>query len=1262
MPDVITRAIARDPGLPLPASATVPDIASGAVGEAPAVDAPSTGAAPDDRTRYAERAIEDRLRRSIAARSASAPAPTPPAEAAAAARAQDDARERDEIDSVLREWVDLAKATPYSESPSRLLRAVADHDKRPIPLEFELQLDPSLLEDERILDTAAVLYHRLRDATPSTSTLDGGAPPVPLSKLRSDFVAALREDYAKRHALAALLSPSGQPGQKTPFFDGFAIRNAQHKTIDELVSLPEVSADPAFAALTAGEKRHLLARKFEQMGESTSYAIGTPEHSLATALLRIQSYRGLPITTQFDGPASLLAAFQAIEKDWSANPSYPCHPRLLFAAHLARTDGVELMSPEDLLLVYENGVSDRALEELQKGNDVPFKWIALHLSQYEVGGLSWKEQGELARTQIITSLFAALRTAADGNEPIAGFARELHARGALPEKTLIRGDRTARLDALIDYANERLLATFGAPPRFDRGEAATAILRSHGLSEAHIAESRAYVISGDNLNVSKDAYGDLVDEFLDRADWSGLVGSKMTLGSGLQITPRYALQEAEERFNRGLRSNPWVVAKAQENLRTKNVSLTAESAIEEIGRIAANLQTETENHRAWVRGAETWIGMVPVAGPLYNIEEGVRHHDAARAAFSLLFLGADLFDLTTGAGGHGAASRRVHPVTVKMRHAAARLDPSVVDIATHSAMAEAAADPVDIAVLDGDIPLVHRGLAARVRNGEQHIRWRDYDVVHLEDEKRIVPVQHLDGVHYEVDWRSGRRVRSRLPLERDPVSGKLRPRYKPVEAPDARAETIRGSEVETRFTVDAVQRLLKQAGHAELREFDRIFDGHFEYKSTGLDTSTFDAKGFFGRLYERSRTFRRLANRFEDVDGRARNGTRDPSRKWEMLVGETGPLGSPTKAYTDFEYRRIYMPKDATLEAMEYMTASGLQSFTREQVYLHEMIHALTGALDPVRTVDMLNRGPVVYLTDKILNEGGYALAEQVMYRRENSLPNMPRHETIEYHRDAATQAAHAENRYLDPIVDGKRSQVPDDALIEGVRVESRVTVRDVREIVREVAMGEDDVFLSMDVFETKFGKNFGFFASESTPSEVAASDAKVLANFYRRLYRKSETFRHLFDTMPTVDTSVDPAATWRFMLDKSAPVGSLAQGASLQPAMRGSKEIYLLDDGLQYLSANGLRDVEAERKLTYDMVCAIGGFDRLAPGETYRNRGPAVYLTDSILTEAGFHYPKQLVAALASDADAVAQNRLLAYQTSAQRAAATEDRYLSRV
>lgn len=1227
----------------------------------PAIERSDVGGVPAERHQWTDRAIADRLRRSIATQTATEAVrvAVPPGDAASASGARRDALQRQVIDSTLREWVDLEEAVRYAESPSQLLRAVSDHDHRPISPEFELSLDPSLLEDERVIDTSAVLYHQLRKGADAGQA--GSAATVPLATLRSEFVAALREDYAMRRALGALAAPAGKTGQTTPFFDGFAIRHARHKTFDELAALPSVSADPAFASLTVDEKRRLLEKKFAQMGESTAYPIGTPEHSLATALLRLHSYRGKPSPMRFESPAALLKAFQQAERDWAADRAYPYHPRLLYAAHLARTDGLELMSPDDLMLIYENRVHDRAIEALEKHDNEPMRWITQFLSQYEPHGVSWKAQDERARTRIIESLFAALREAADGQEPIAGFARELRDSGALSEQRLIGGDQRSRLDALIAYGNQRLLAVFGAAPRFDREEAAAAILRAHGLTDVEIDKSRNYVIAGDNPHLAKTAYGDRIDEFLDRADWSGLIGSRMTLAAGVQIVPRDELQRAEERFNESLETDAWVVARARENLWAQDLRPTAQTLGEEVRRIASGLQAETELHRAWVRGAETWINTVPVAGPIYNIEEGVRHHDAARAAFGVLFLGIDLFDLGTGAGGDAGALRRTHPVVPKMRHVASRLDASMVDVTTHPLMVEAAADPVDIAVEDGDIPLVHRSLAKRVRNGERHVKWRDYDVVHLEHENRIVPVISEGGAYFEVGWRSGRRLRARTPLQRDPLSGKLSPRDEPVERMSHDAAAIRGADPEARLTVKSVKDIVKSANSLEPRDFDRVFESNFEYRSAGSQASAFDFKAFCRTLYERSPTFRRLVNRFDDANGRASNETRNPFKKWELRVGEVGPLGSPTKAYTDFEHKRIYMPRDETIESMEYMTASGLRPISREQVYLHETIHALTEARDPERTLDMLNRGPVVYLTDKVLSEGGYAFAEQVMYRRQNSLPDMEPHETIEYHREAATRAAHAENRYLDPLLDSKPRSVPEDSLVEGVPVNSRVTVRGARQTVRDVAAGEDDVFLLMDNFETKFARNFGFFADASTSVEVAASDAKTVIDFYRRLYHKSPTFRHLFDRMPVIDSASDAPAIWRIMLDSHAPADTIAQGASRQPLSAAEKDIYVRDGELRYLSSLGVRDVEFERKLTYDMVRAIGGFDRLAPGETYRNRGAAVYLTDEVLAEAGFHYPKQLSAALVTAGDRAAEPRLAAYQTSAARAAAIEDRYLKR-
>lgn len=115
---------------------------------------------------------------------------------------------------------------------------------------------------------------------------------------------------------------------------------------------------------------------------------------------------------------------------------------------------------------------------------------------------------------------------------------------------------------MLVYANERLLAAYGAPPVFDRYDAAAAILERCGVDEDARSDARQYVISGDNPNIAKRAFGDLVDEFLDRADWVGLNGAWMNLPTGARLKPRDERQRAEDAFNESLPSNAWVVATA----------------------------------------------------------------------------------------------------------------------------------------------------------------------------------------------------------------------------------------------------------------------------------------------------------------------------------------------------------------------------------------------------------------------------------------------------------------------------------------------------------------------------------------------------------------------------------------------------------------------------------------------------------------------------------------------------------------------------
>lgn len=1190
--------------------------------------------------------VRARLRRSAAPTVASSAAVGCPIDVPARARLDGDTRALAQIAASLREWVDPAKAAEYAASPSRLLQAVADHNRRAVPFDFQIWPDPVLLEDEGVLDAAAVLYHRLNDGSFANEASDAACASI--SETRSSFIDALREDYAKERTLAALLGPSGHAWQTTPFFDGFAIRQAKGKSFDDLLTLDGVSRDPAFRALDIDKRRRLLEEKFAQMAESTDYTIGSVEHSLATALIRVHSYRRQPLPANLASPAELIAAFQRVEQAWEQSATYPYHPRLLFAAHLARTNDVKLLSPGDLVLIYENQVADVAREADASGDHVALSWIESRLSRFDQRGAKWNQQGDEVKARAIETLFEALAEAADGDEPIAEFARKIRDKGVLSGERLIAADPQARRNLLLAYANERALAALGEPPRFDRRQVAAAILVAEGVDAEALADEREYVMATDNPNVSTRKFGTLVDEFLDRADWTGLLGSRMRLSPNQQIVPREALEQAELRFNAALPQDPWVVARAKEQLRAKGLVPNAQAVTAQAAAIAANFVTETETHRHWKRGFETWIGTVPVAGPLYNIEEGVRHHDAARAALGLLFLGVDLFDLSMGAGGGRSGAAAEHPVAVRFRHAAARVDGSAGDIAMHPFVVDALTRAKPIALRDADVPTAAKPVAQRVRGGEKQVRWRDYDVVHLVDEDRIIPVLSRNGAFYEVDWRTGQRARGAASVERDAATGRFYTERSAVRPGDA-------SDVEARVTVEEVKAILLRARDASARDFEAFFDESFALSTASARSSTFDAKAFYSELYRKSATFRRLANRFSETDSRLRNGTRGAWKKWDMVIGDAGPLGSPTKPFTDFDYKRIYIPADSDIEAMPYITATGTANISREQLYLHEMIHALTGARDPMPNLDMMNRGPVVYFTDKILSEAGHSFPERVMYRQQDALPDPSAHDTIDRHRQAATTYAQAENRALDPIVDAGAGLTGDGLVVEGTEVGSRLTVRDAKRIMDAVADESDDVFLSWDLYEAKFKKNFGFFVGEGSPTEVAAADAKLLSDFFSRLYRRSAVFRRLFDDMPTPGR-VGDQPPWKFMLDQTPPAS-----AGLGAEAGGERKIYLMQENLRYLSEKGLAELEIERRLAWDMVKAMTSFEPPTGEAALTNRGGAVYLTNLILEDAGFHYPRQLVAALVSADDGAGEAGLLARLTAASRSAAAEDGYLRR-
>jgi hypothetical protein len=200
------------------------------------------------------------------------------------------------------------------------------------------------------------------------------------------------------------------------------------------------------------------------------------------------------------------------------------------------------------------------------------------------------------------------------------------------------------------------------------------------------------------------------------------------------------------------------------------------------------------------------------------------------------------------------------------------------------------------------------------------------------------------------------------------------------------------------------------------------------------------------------------------------------------------------------------------------------------------------------------------------------------------------------------------------------------------------------------------EVTLEPEDYVKKFDEIFSFAVSGEDATEHVAVMAQETTKFFRRLQERSETFRTLFEQMPDVNR----AGEWQFVLEKRLALADLPSGTAASCVNRMGRRIYVFEDDTQYLSPGGLRDVEHERKLAHAMVCVMTGLGRrMSPAEAFMNRGADVVLTERILNEADYHLPQQLVAALAVPSDAASAARLLSHQTSAQRSAAAEDRYL---
>ncbi|KVN96777.1 hypothetical protein WJ69_02325 [Burkholderia ubonensis] len=1172
------------------------------------------------------------------------------------------------IEDSLSDWVDYDKTREDTHSPYRILQAVFDryNPGQPIPKAFETTLDVSLLGDAAVLDEAALLYRQLQQRVDAAGTAGVDSTPT-TQQLRSRFLEVLRPDCEMRLALHRLLVSSPDRVPQAPFFDGFAIRNAFGKSFEELAQSPGLSTDSAFAGFSADRKRELLEAKFAEMGESTQYKIGTPQHSLASALIRIAKYRGQAIPASFESEEALVQTLEQVEAEWSRDSTtFPVHPRLLVAMHLARTSGVEIMSTTMLEARYQEILNQAIAHRTRTGEwDAPL-WLQSVPAKWNADGKQWMRREDCVKRQALLATLDALRDMSDKRQTPSGVVAErvwaLAERvkqAGLLRPVLVGDDWREKTVALLNYANERLRATFTPAPTFSPENAAGVILKRHGMSDAELARARDYVVIDGLPPQPKRWYGTPVSEFLFRIGATHRLGAQMTVGS-TTILPQAELQAEQEKFNAALKSDVWVRARAEENLRMRSLLATNATIKAEVTRILGQYETETANTQTWKRIGLTILNMAPFAGSGYNLIRGIIDGDARQALTGLIGLAFDVGGAVIGSGGRGGSptGRQVHIQDFIVRQRSGlrdfhdvttALEIPAVRVAEYADAITLAEEPPDIRVQDGNVPGEHRPLATRVRNGESGVTWQGHDVVLLENEDRVVPVKHEGGSYHEIDWHTGHRARHAGLIERDRASGKFRSSagLKGGMVSDRLADSA-GLPIKDRMTSMDVERILTLATDSSMRDFQPMFHECFSVIETRANAlQGWNVEGLYRRLYERSPTFRRLFNHHHATTPRGQ-------KLWKLKFGAGGPSNEHFAA--EFPDRReIVLPAEHEFGDQKFVSASGKRPTTKENVLLHETLHMLTGLRDPNkvdttasrRVKSDTDRGAIVYLTDKILSEAGFEVEERVIYRELN-----------EGHRlvPAAVRDAHRENRYLDAIVDADQPPVTADTLVEEQRIADRLTVKQWREAESKINAANAQA-RGGAIGESHWDKLKGSF--EFLRSTNRNPSMKALVKIAHRLLAKSATFRALIDGMSQLGEGGAGTRKWTFEFDAVAAAADFVGNTLGIDASRARRKVYVFDDGSIYLSSEGPRRMEHERRVVSGFVNALTDLQMpsMPVGTAYKNRGGAVLLTDKILAEAEYHFPKQIAAArLASDE--AGATKLRSYQTAGRRSAAVEDRY----
>ncbi|MGI4859692.1 MAG: hypothetical protein ACRYHA_22770, partial [Janthinobacterium lividum] len=1129
---------------------------------------------------------------------------------------------------------------------------------------------------QRGIDEAALLYFTVEStARQAWSIACQGDDQPSRAALRSAFVALMPAERRDLELLDQLFQPPCAPGRI--HHDGITLRNALGLTFEDLLKSEEMHYPPGMRELPPAHQRKLLARKFLQLHLSPLHSFGSVRHAIVATIEYIMRYLGDPAPRGLDNDACLLNAFQKARLAWTDARDGLSSPDLMLAGQLSAANGVRLETAETLGKWFDTEIVApfrRSSEQMRAAGvqgTSPHEWLQQNMRQRRAanrpaqpGALpdeyQWaldtvrRQQKKLANgaTNYFFSPYFPEGSHPATNLARAPFFKEMSTFYAaafssvdpaeLKHEILVGDTWQERGEAALIYANERMLATFGSPPTLDLAAVAVEKLAGIGLNASEIHAVRRVEIEGNDTELREPIVGSYVDAFVHVCRQIS-AARHFFLPSGQAIRPLDLVAPAVAAFNARLPSDPWIRVAALETFRSAGIvpsSPELRSAIADqvrrhrIASVAAILFDQVLDIR----------NLIPFYASSQAIHQGLtekRYYQVLFGVINMVGEGASFIRPQPNPNFPRSLFNAARPTPAVRRTSVFSLSDGVSALCSWPPSFNAFQDlkpwqelvrpperlfDADLRLLpvhdrrpvqslpDAMLPWGARGPAARARAGERQVTWSDFDVIFCPRENMTFLTRHAsENYHAKIDWFSLKPAEPPEFLRQDENG-----QFHPIESilpsdPSAFGEFF----LPERPTVQRVTRLLGNATDATPREFRRLFGARFDIAYTAAaqafrqdqPTRGYDLLDFLQNAYDHSAIVRRVFHHFVDTP------TNDGAIPVAIDCGAQPMNAVSRTAHGELPIVTVvHLPADRDDASLRYQSVRGLEPPMLERAVLHEFFHAWTRMPDPSFPDERHHRGAVVWLAEAALRQMAWPIHPRIAYGAWD--------ERIAAHSDAYQKTilwSGMEDRLIEQVVPGL-DLFAGISMAYGVPVERRVTVSQVLSLLQPSSANETRV--------TPSPKLTSWFASNieirdaragTTPAHHARFNANV-----RLLIQHCETHSPMLQRLLAANP-IDTTEQWRFHL-QDRPVARDEDVQQLYEVDFFGKQVILLQGFANYLSHGGVRPLSLEMRVLGATIALLT--EKKAPvrqASPYLDRGAVVWLTDRILAESGYDFPKRL-------------------------------------